>query len=265
MVDLAFAEYGPGDDGTGGAPLIVLHGLFGSARNWTRIARELSANHHVYTLDLRNHGTSPRTPSMSYAEMAADVADFIAAHGIADPVVMGHSMGGKVAMELALEQPTLPRALIVVDIAPVPYGHDRMDYVAAMQALDLAATGRRSEIEDVLRAQVDDPGIAAFLMTNLERAGDGFQWRINLPAISASMTDLVGFDPPPGAVYRRPALFVAGDRSAYIREDHKARIAELFPRARVVTLKDAAHWVHADQPEAFVSTVQAFLGAVEKV
>lgn len=260
MVDLAFSEYG-----SKGPPLVVLHGLFGSARNWTRIAKELSDSHRVYTLDLRNHGASPRAPTMSYSEMAADVAGFIESHGIDAPIVMGHSMGGKVAMQLALERPDLPRALIVVDIAPVAYGHDRMDYVAAMQTLDISGAARRGDVERELREEIDDSGIAAFLMTNLERAATGFEWRINLPAISACMADIVGFEAPEGGVFRRPTVFIAGDQSTYIRDSHKDRIAELFPRARIVTIKNASHWVHADQPEAFVKTVRAFLGAVEKV
>lgn len=259
MVELAFSEHG-----TKGPPLIVLHGLFGSARNWTRIAKELSASHRVYALDLRNHGASPSLSSMTYAEMAADVAEFVAAHGIDRPVVMGHSMGGKVAMQLALERPELPAGLIVVDIAPVAYGHDMLDYIAAMQMLDLSGETRRSELEEELREEVADSGVTAFLMTNLERANGGFQWRVNLTAISAGMSNITGFSPPEGAVYGGPAAFVAGENSAYVRDAHKARIAELFPKSRIVTIKDAAHWVHADQPEAFVRTVEAFLGALDE-
>ena len=257
MGKLQFNEYV-----TDGPPLLVLHGLFGSARNWAGHARSLAETHHVYALDLRNHGSSARAMTMTYEEMAEDVAEFIAEQGITDPIVMGHSMGGKVAMQLALAEPDLIKALIVVDIAPVSYGHDMLDYIAAMQALDLSGEQRRAELEEELRDEVEDPGITAFLMTNLERADGGFQWRINLTAISAGMSAISAFSPPPGAAFGSPTVFIAGSSSTYIRDSHRERITELFPESRTVTIKDANHWVHADQPEAFLKTVNAFLGAV---
>ncbi|MBT6285326.1 MAG: alpha/beta fold hydrolase [Rhodospirillaceae bacterium] len=257
MVTLNFDEYG-----TGGPALIVLHGLFGSARNWAGICRILAETHHIYAIDLRNHGASERAMTMTYEEMAEDVAGFIAEHGIDSPIVMGHSMGGKVAMRLALASPETVKGLIVVDIAPVTYGHDMMDYIAAMQMMDLSGEVRRAELEEELRGEVDDPGISAFLMTNLERANGGFQWRINLTAISAGMSAISAFSVPDGATYDGPMAFIAGSESSYIRDSHRDRISELFPKARTVTIKDANHWVHADQPEAFLKTVQAFLGAV---
>ncbi len=152
MVKLQFNEYG-----TDGPPLIVLHGLFGSARNWAGHARSLSDTHHVYALDLRNHGSSERAMTMTYAEMAEDVAGFIAEQGLTDPIVMGHSMGGKVAMQLALSDPDSVKALIVVDIAPVTYGHDMLDYIAAMEAMDLSGEMRRAELEEELRDQSTIP------------------------------------------------------------------------------------------------------------
>lgn len=257
MLDLACNEYG--EDGP---PLIVLHGLFGSARNWAAIARALAETRRVYALDLRNHGASPQASTMTYEEMADDVAGFMSAREIESPVVMGHSMGGKVAMRLALDAPDLLKGLVVVDIAPVTYGHDMLDYIAAMQMLDLSGEQRRSELEEELREEVEDPGITAFLMTNLERANGGFQWRINLQAIAAGMSGISAFPYPDGATYGGPTAFIAGENSAYIRDDHRERISELFPKARTVTIKDASHWVHADQPAAFLKTVQAFLGAV---
>ena len=257
MAKLAFNEYG-----SDGLPLIVMHGLFGSARNWAGIARTLSDDCRIYLLDLRNHGASPWMPSMTYEEMAGDAADFIASQNLSGAVVMGHSMGGKVAMRLALEKPDLMKGLIVVDIAPVTYGHDMLDYIAAMQLMDLSGEQRRAELEEELRGEFDDPSVAAFLMTNLERANGGFQWRINLQAISAGMSAISAFPVPSGGSYDGPALFIAGENSAYIRNDHHDRISELFPNARTVTIKDAAHWVHADKPDAFVETVKAFVGAM---
>ena len=258
MLELACNEYG--EDGP---PLIVMHGLFGSARNWAGIARALTETHRVYSLDLRNHGASPRASTMTYKEMAEDVAGFIDRAGIEAPVVMGHSMGGKVAMRLALERPDLLKGLIVVDIAPVTYGHDMLDYIAAMQMLDLSGEQRRGELEEELREEVEDPGITAFLMTNLERANGGFQWRINLQAITAGMSGISAFSYPDGAVFDGPTAFIAGEHSTYIRDDHRDRILDLFPGARTVTIKGASHWVHADQPDAFLKTVNAFVDALE--
>ncbi|MEX2454776.1 MAG: alpha/beta fold hydrolase [Rhodospirillaceae bacterium] len=257
MIDLAYNEYGEG-----GRPLVVLHGLFGSARNWAGIAKSLAGSHRVFTLDLRNHGASPRAATMSYGEMAEDVAGFIAAHGLEGAVVIGHSMGGKVAMRLALDDPALLGGLVVVDIAPVSYAHDMLDYVAAMQMLDLAGKQRRAEIEEELSGRVADPGITAFLMTNLERADGGFRWRIDLAAISAGMSGILSFDADEGDSFDGPTLFVAGENSTYIRDGHRARISALFPKSRIVTIKGAAHWVHADRPEAFLGTVGAFLGTL---
>ena len=225
MLELACNEYG--EDGS---PLIVMHGLFGSARNWAGIARALAETHQVYSLDLRNHGASPRASTMTYKEMAEDVAGFIDRAGIEAPIVMGHSMGGKVAMRLALEQPDLLKGLIVVDIAPVTYGHDMLDYIAAMQMLDLSGEQRRGELEEELREEVEDPGITAFLMTNLDRANGGFQWRINLQAITAGMSGISAFSYPDGAVFDGPTAFIAGEHSTYIRDDHRDRILDLFPQ-----------------------------------
>lgn len=257
MVKLQYNEYG-----TNGPPLLVLHGLFGSARNWAGHARSLADTHHVYALDLRNHGSSGRAMTMTYQEMAGDVAGFIADENITNPIVMGHSMGGKVAMQLALTAPDLVKSLIVVDIAPVAYRHDMLDYIAAMQMLDLSGEQRRAELEEELRGEVENSDISAFLMTNLERANNGFQWRINLTAISAGMSAITGFSPPPEATYDRQTILIAGSDSSYIRNSYRERISELFPKSRTVTIKDAAHWVHADQPVAFLKTVKAFLGAV---
>ncbi|MEE2996147.1 MAG: alpha/beta fold hydrolase [Pseudomonadota bacterium] len=257
MLDLAGNEYGKD-----GPPLIVVHGLFGSARNWAGIARSLSETCRVYALDLRNHGGSPHSQTMTYAEMAADVAGFIFSNGIVEPIIMGHSMGGKVAMRLALEEPNLIKGLVVVDIAPVTYGHDMMDYITAMQMLDLSGEQRRVELEKELQRVVEDPAIAAFLMTNLERANDGYHWRINLQAIATAMSEISGFPVLDGAMFGGPTAFIAGEHSAYIHQNHSDRVLELFPNARTVTIKDASHWVHADQPESFLRAVSSFIETV---
>ena len=259
MLNLACNQYG--EDGP---PFIIMHGLFGCSRNWANIARVIAETHSVYALDLRNHGASPHSPSMTYQEMAEDVAGFISTRGIHNPVIMGHSMGGKVAMQLALQQPYLPKALIIVDIAPVTYGHDMLDYITAMQTLDLSGKQRRSEIEEELQDEVEEPGVTAFLMTNLERASEGFHWRVNLQAIAAGMSGISSFPHRAGAAFHGPTAFIAGEYSAYIRDDHHNRMVELFPGCRTLTIKKASHWVHSDQPDAFLKTVRAFLGTIER-
>ncbi|MCP4328877.1 MAG: alpha/beta fold hydrolase [Alphaproteobacteria bacterium] len=243
-----------------GPPLIILHGLFGSGRNWTSIARRLGDRHRVYTLDLRNHGDSPWDPSMDYIDMAADVVAFMDVQGLETAAVIGHSMGGKAAMALALEQGARVSALVVVDIAPVTYDQRHLPYVRAMQAVDLAVARRRSEVDARLRDAIPDAGIRAFLLQNLTPVEGGAAWRLNLDALAAEMPRLVDFPRPLlDRRYTGPALFVAGARSDFVGAEHGDLIGRLFPRAVVETVADADHWVHADQPDKFVAAVTGFL------
>lgn len=252
-IELAHTVHGDGP------PLIVLHGLFGSARNWTTVAKQLARTHRVYALDLRNHGSSPWSDSMSYRDLADDVQHFIARLGAGPVAVLGHSMGGKTAMMLALEHPLWVKRLIVVDIAPVAYeGGELKFYISAMQSVRLEGLARRSEADEQLRDQVPDPGIRAFLMQNLIDRDGKFAWRLNLPALARNMPQISGF-PAATAQYAGPTLFVSGQRSNYVQPAHYAAIRQLFANAQFAVIADAGHWVHAEQPQLLVQHVLAFL------
>ena len=247
-----------------GPPLVILHGLFGSARNWAAVAKRLAAARRVLALDLRNHGASPWTPGMDYPDMAQDVARFVASRELGPVEVIGHSMGGKVAMCLALAEPALVRRLIVVDIAPMAYDHAfAAPYAEAMLAIDLARHDTRRAVDRELARSLPDPVLRGFLMTNLARAGDGLRsgglrWGVNLEAIARNGDALMDF-PETAARYGGPALFVGGARSDYLGADAEAAVRRYFPAAGITRIAEAGHWVHAEAPEAFLGTVAAFL------
>ncbi len=254
-LSLAFTDSGAGK------PLVILHGLFGSKRNWGAIAKALSAHRRVLCLDLRNHGESPWDPAMNYPALAADVAHFIHAHSLGSVDVIGHSMGGKAAMTLALSHPELVGSLTVVDIAPAPSPGTFIHYVEALRAMDLTRITSRKEADAGLAPAEPNPGIRAFLLQNLESGADGFKWRVNLDALSAAMEDLLDFETPPhGHSYQGQALFLAGGASDYIGPHHHGEINRLFPAARVEVLPGVGHWAHAEAPELFLNHVKGFLG-----
>lgn len=245
-----------------GRPVVLLHGLFGSARNWAGIARRLGEDHAVYVLDARNHGDSPRAAAMGYADMADDVGEFIADHGLERPLVMGHSMGGKTAMTLALGQGGAIGGLIVADIAPVAYPPRFMAELDAMRAIDPAGLARRGDAEAAMAQAVPDPAVRAFLLHNLVAQDGGYAWRIDLGAIAANAEALAGFAVPAGASYRGPALFLRGDRSDYVAPTHHAGIRDLFPAAEIETIADSGHWLYAEQPDAFLTRVRDWLSEI---
>jgi len=252
-LDLAHDQFG-----AAGPPVVILHGLLGSARNWTAIAKQLGESARVFALDLRNHGRSPWADAMSFNAMAGDVAAFVERHELRPATVIGHSLGGKVAMRLALSRPSLVERLVVVDVAPVAYRHSFAGYVAALRRIDLSALSRRSEADQALQAAIPEPGIRSFLLQNLVQSDAGFSWRINLAALADNMGELMGFPVEPAAAYRGPTLFLAGGRSDYIGPEHEALIARLFPQARHAVIEDAGHWVHAERPAEFLAELQAF-------
>lgn len=240
-----------------GPPLVLLHGLFGAARNFGAVQRALSARRRVIALDLRNHGDSPHATEMSYAVMAADVMETLAAKGVLPCVLLGHSMGGKCAMTLALARPDAVAALIVSDIAPVAYPPTFEVFAAAMRAVILADGLTRAEAGIALAGVVPDAGVRAFLLQNLRLGRPS--WRIGLDEIAAALPEIGGWSAPMDGLYEGPAVFIAGARSDYIRPEHRGPIRALFPAARFVTIKDAGHWVHADSPSGFVSVVEGIL------
>jgi pimeloyl-ACP methyl ester carboxylesterase len=240
-------------------PLLIAHGLFGSGRNWGAIARRLAAGRQVLAVDMRNHGDSVRDPRHDYPAMADDLAAVIAAHG-GQADVLGHSMGGKAAMALALRHPDRVRRLIVADIAPVAYGHSQQHAIDAMRGLDLTGLSARSEADRRLAATVEDAALRAFLLQSLDLKADRPRWRLNLDALEAAMPDILGWPDLPGRFEGR-TLFLAGAESPYIRPEHRAAIRALFPRAVHAKIPGAGHWLHADRPREFAGTVAAFLDA----
>ena len=245
-----------------GPPILLAHGLFGQARNLGGVARRLAQNRRVISVDMRNHGDSPGDPDHSYAALAGDLARVIADNGgLAD--VAGHSMGGKAAMALALTHPQMVRRLVTMDIAPVGYGHVQTHLIDAMESLDLTGLERRSEADRRLAETVEEPGIRAFLLQSLDLKADPPRWRLNLPVLRDQMATLVGWpdDLPGSAPYDGPALFLIGAESNYVTDDGRAVIRRLFPQARIVAIKGAGHWLHADAPETTAEALAQFFGA----
>jgi pimeloyl-ACP methyl ester carboxylesterase len=243
---------------TSAPPLLIAHGLFGSARNWGVIARRLSDRREVLAVDMRNHGDSPRFPTQSYADMAADLAGVIAAHGgRAD--VLGHSMGGKAAMMLALTEGAMVNRLVVADIAPVAYSHDQTRHITALRALDLSGLTSRAEADKRLAAAVTDPALRAFFLQSLDLRATPPRWRINLDVLEAEMPKIIGW-PQVAGRFDGPTLFLSGALSHYVLPDYRDAIRTLFPAARFAKLPGAGHWLHAEKPRAFEETVRVFLG-----
>ncbi|MDG4647419.1 alpha/beta fold hydrolase [Roseibacterium sp. SDUM158017] len=237
-------------------PLLIAHGLFGSARNWGVIARRLAEGRKVIAVDMRNHGDSPWSDRHRYPDLAADLAEVIAAHGGRADVV-GHSMGGKAAMALALAHPQTVRRLVVADIAPVAYGHSQQPMIDAMRAVDLGAVHSRRDADAQLAALVPEEGVRAFLLQSLDVAGK--RWRLNLDALSAEMPAIVGW-PDIAGTFEGPALFLSGAASDYVRPQDREAIKALFPGARFAKIPGAGHWLHAEKPREFEATLRAFLG-----
>ena len=238
-----------------GPPLVVAHGLFGSGRNWGAIAKRLSDVRRVVSVDMRNHGDSERSDDHSYAAQAHDLAEVIEAEGgRAD--VLGHSMGGKAAMVLALTRPEVVASLVVVDIAPRTYGHSQRPMIEAMRSVDLRAVERRSDADAQLAEAVPDRAVRAFLLQSLDVAEH--RWRLNLDALDSAMDDLVGWPAVEGR-YDSPALFVRGGASDYVTEEDRPAIGRLFPEARIETLPGAGHWLHAERPRELEAALRAFL------
>ena len=249
--------------GEHGSPVVFLHGLFGQGKNWTQIAKAFADDHRVLLVDLPHHGRSPWPEHFDFFAIADQVGQLLSSD---DPVALvGHSMGGKVAMILALRHPDLVERLCVVDVSPVSYGtgSDFAGYIEAMQGIDLVSLGRRSDADEALQAAVPSQTVRGFLLQNLRREGDAWRWQVNLDVLGeelAEVTDwpeeeLAGTTP-----YGGPVLWIAGERSEYVRDDYAPAMDRWFPRNRRVTIKNAGHWVHSEQPETFVEVLRQFLG-----
>jgi esterase len=242
-----------------GSSLVILHGLFGSLNNWQTLAKRLAEHFSVFALDLRNHGHSPHSGDFTYAAMAGDVREFVLEHGLSPACVIGHSMGGKTAMELALHVPDIVDRLVVVDIAPKEYPAAHGELMDAMDAVDLEAYTSREEIDHALAKRLRDTAVRQFLLTNLRRDESGrYRWRLNLDAIRANAGEL-GKAQRADIPFPRPVLFISGGRSTSIAPRDRPLIERLFPRATFETIDGASHWVHADAPEEFLRLVLGFL------
>jgi pimeloyl-ACP methyl ester carboxylesterase len=244
-----------------GAPIVILHGLFGSSRNWQTTARQFAEDFNVVTVDLRNHGASPHAPHMNYTALAADVLALLEKLDLQDVALMGHSMGGKAAMTLALSDPGRIARLIVVDIAPGAYVNEYEDMINAMENLDLNAITRRVDADSRLAEAIPDNEIRLFILQNLRFRTDAPPvWRINLQAIHNEIANLVGAIPcNDTAHFNRPTYFIRGANSNRVLERDLPTIERYFPNYEMLTIAHAGHWPHAENPTEFQAKLRHIL------
>ena len=238
-------------------PLVIAHGLYGSARNWGVIARRLSDERQVVAVDMRNHAYSAWESCHDYPHLAQDIAEVIERIGrTAD--VLGHSMGGKAAMTLALQHGALVNKLVVADIAPVKYTHSQIQFIEAMRAVDFSRIARRSDAEQQLAEQGVEKALQSFFTQSLDIKGK--RWLLNLDVLADQMPNIMGF-PELDAQWQGPALFLSGGESDFVLPEHRAKIRALFPGARFAKIPGAGHWLHAEKPREFEAAVRTFLNA----
>jgi esterase len=255
-MELFFRELGNGQ------PMIILHGLMGSADNWLTQAKILSNHYKVYTVDQRNHGLSPHSDDFDYKVLANDIKDFIIEHAINNPIVLGHSMGGKAAMNFAIANPTLLDKLIVVDIAPKAYPIHHDSIVEGLKAIPIDTLQTRNEADAILSEYVPEVDVRQFLLKNLSRkATGGFSWKINLPVIDKNL-ELISADIQFSGTFDGPSLFIRGAKSKYVKDEDRQRIKNLFPNSTLVTM-DTGHWVQAEKPQEFVDVVMNYLANIK--
>lgn len=251
-MELFFRELGQGQ------PMIILHGIFGSSDNWLTQAKLFSPHYRVFTVDQRNHGQSPHDNGFSYPLMVEDLREFIDTHRLENPIVIGHSMGGKVAMNFALAHPDKLEKLIVVDIAPKPYNLEHYVIINGLKSVPIQSISSRNEADAALTEYVPEPDVRQFLLKNLQRKAEGgFTWKINLPVIDKNLSN-IGLDLQFDGKFEKPTLFIKGGKSKYVKDEDITRIKEVFPKAELKTL-DTGHWVQAEKPQEFVNTVMEWL------
>ena len=245
-------ELGQGD------PIIVLHGLFGSSDNWLTPAKLLANHYTVYSVDLRNHGQSPHSDDFDYPAMVEDLKEFVDGAGIQNTVLIGHSMGGKAAMNFALAYPNKLSKLIVIDIAPKAYDLEHYVIAEGLKAIPVESISSRNEADEILSQHVPQADVRQFLLKNLQRkSAGGFSWKINLPVISAKLAN-IGMDLQFPGTFDKPTLFIRGSRSKYISDADSDRITEVFPKAALESM-DTGHWVQAEKPQEFADMVIRWL------
>ena len=249
-----------------GPPLILLHGLFGSLENLGGITRRLQDQWQIHALDQRNHGASPHTETMNYPAMADDVLAYMDARGLEKASILGHSMGGKTAMQVALQAPGRVERIIVADIAPVTYKPRHDAVLEGLTSVDLGSIRTRQDADRVLAEYVEELGVRQFLLKNLVRVGDDeqnqhpgpYRWRLNLPVIEQCYPRLAQA-PEGGGPFEGPVLFIKGADSAYIQEKHRDDIRQRFPAADLRIINGTGHWLHAEKPDSFAALCRRFL------
>lgn len=247
-----------------GELVVVLHGLFGSSRNWQTMAKQLATDFQVMTVDLRNHGNSQHAPEMNYPEMADDVHQLIAEHTSEPVTLVGHSMGGKVAMYQSLISPHTVSKLLVLDIAPIEYYHRYGKLFNAMQNLPLDTIKNRNEAEALFSREIDDPLLYRFLLQNLARSESGFYWKINLPVLQENIETINHFpDIEAGTTFDQPSLFLGGARSEFITPDSHAKIFSLFPNARIDLIENAGHMLHVEESGTVLEKIREFISTTD--
>ncbi|TAH24757.1 MAG: alpha/beta fold hydrolase [Cytophagales bacterium] len=241
-----------------GAPMIIMHGVFGTCDNWITVSKNLAEHYQVFLLDLRNHGQSPHSTEFSYEAMANDLSEFIESHQLIRPIIIGHSMGGKVAMKYAATFDNIS-SLIVADIAPRFYKRHHDQILNGLNALPLNKIKSRIEADEILATYISELSVRQFLLKNLFRNDQGeFQWRLNLPVITKNI-DIVGEAQVSESRINIPTLFIKGEKSNYIRKEDEISIHQIFSNAKIVEISNAGHWVQAEEPLAFIDAVISFL------
>ena len=251
-MNLFFRESGQG------RPMVILHGLFGSSDNWYSLAKTFSQHYKVYLVDHRNHGQSPHSDEFNYKLLAEDLEDFLISHAVVEPIVIGHSMGGKTAMNLAVKKPGIIAELIVVDIVPKSYPVHHDHILDGLNAIHLENLSSRTEADQILSGFVPEVDVRQFLLKNLSRKSEGgFEWKINLKAIDNHIEEM-GEGMQYSGKFEKPALFIKGAMSNYYSTGDEELIKSIFPKAKFSTL-DTGHWVQAQKPVEFANTVLNFL------
>lgn len=257
-VTLNYEEHGKSADSAD--TIVLIHGLFGDLDNLKSISRALQEAYHVVNIDLRNHGSSPWTKTMQLSEMAADVAALLATLKVEKAHILGHSLGGKVAMEFALEHPQQVRSLMIADIAPVAYDARHNSILSALESLELSQLTSRQDADRQLAEHIESAGVRMFLLKNLRKTENGWAWRMNLAGLRACYADLIAAPTQQGS-FTKPVLFIRGGDSDYIQEQHREAITSRFSQVDLKTIAGTGHWLHAEKPTVFNGIVERFLAA----
>ena len=251
-LELAYKEIGEGK------PLIILHGLFGSLDNWMTFARNLSEHRKVFLVDQRNHGRSPHSEEFNYNVMADDLRHFIEQHKLDHPEIIGHSMGGKTAMSMAVRYPEFFSKLVVIDIAPKAYPVHHEKIIEGLKSLDLNSISSRDEADKALSKYTKEPDVRLFLLKNLKRTSDGFEWKLNLKAIEENL-DKIGEGIEKKNATEKEVLFIKGEKSNHILRKDMIGSISIFPNSKIETIKGAGHWIHAEKPDELLKVIAQFL------